>query len=371
MRPVLDLVAGARPNFIKLAPVFRALRRNGRVDLRIVHTCQHFDPNMSDVFFAELGIPKATFSLELGQCSPDEQTARISERYEELLAATRPTGVVVFGDVNSTLACANASTTLGVPVAHVEAGLRSFDRTMPEEINRVQTDAIADLLLVSEPSGVANLLREGVDEDTIRLVGNVMIDTLNHEMERARSEKTLSDLGLNEGCYGLVTMHRPSNVDSPDTMRRLLELMHELSERIPLVFPVHPRTRAAAREAGIIEFVQTRGGFRCIDPVSYRANLALMASARVVLTDSGGMQEETSVLRVPCLTLRENTERPVTVDLGTNRLVGTDSQAIRAAFSDAVAGRWRSGRAIPVWDGRASERIVPEIIRWLCGEDAG
>ena len=362
-RPVLDLVAGARPNFMKLAPVHRALTELGRFDLRIVHTGQHYDTAMNDVFFSELGIPAPGVHLEVGSGSHGAQTARILERYEAHLMASPPAGAVVFGDVNSTVACALAAVKLGVPVAHVEAGLRSFDRTMPEEINRLLTDAIAELLLVSEPSGVANLQREGVADGKVRLVGNVMIDTLCAELERA-DRAILPRLGLEPRGYGLVTLHRPSNVDEPETLERLLRLLAELAAELPLVFPVHPRTRAAAERAGLEPVLDDSTGLVAVPPCSYRENLALMAGARVVLTDSGGMQEETSYLRVPCLTLRENTERPVTTTVGTSRLVGNDPGRIREAFRDVLDGRWPAGGDIPLWDGHAAERCAAAISEW-------
>jgi UDP-N-acetylglucosamine 2-epimerase (non-hydrolysing) len=250
---------------------------------------------------------------------------------------------------------------LGVPVVHVEAGLRSFDRTMPEEVNRLLTDAIADLLLVSEESGVRNLAVEGVPAEKVRLVGNVMIDTLFGEVEAARSLDMPRGLGLAPDGYGLVTLHRPSNVDDPRTLERLLALLRHLSKRLPLVFAVHPRTRTVVEHAGLGGLLEAAPGFSVLPPLSYRENLGLMAGARAVLTDSGGMQEESSVLGVPCLTLRTNTERPITVELGTSRLVGNDSDAITAAFDDAVAGRWPTGGKIPLWDGHAGERVAAAI----------
>jgi UDP-N-acetylglucosamine 2-epimerase (non-hydrolysing) len=362
---VIDLVAGARPNFMKLAPVERALRAAGKVDARVVHTGQHYDPGMNDVFFEELGIPAPGVHLEVGSGTHGAQTARIIERYEAHLLEARPAATVVFGDVNSTVACALAAVKLGVPVAHVEAGLRSFDRTMPEEINRLLTDAIADLLLVSEPSGVANLQREGVPDTKIHLVGNVMVDTLMSEVERARALPIVAEMGLKPRGYGLVTMHRPSNVDDPAVLERMLSLLVELGRRLPLVLPLHPRTRAAAERAGLAGLLTAGPGLTCVPPLPYRQNLALMASAHVVLTDSGGMQEETTVLRVPCLTLRENTERPITVEKGTSRLVGNDPDAIRAAFDEVMAGRWPAGEAIPLWDGKAGERVAAAVCDWL------
>jgi UDP-N-acetylglucosamine 2-epimerase (non-hydrolysing) len=366
MKAVLDLVAGARPNFMKLAPVQRAVAALGAQDFRIVHTGQHYDADMNDVFFHELGIPAPDFHLDVGSGSHGAQTARILERYEAHLLAHRPSATVVFGDVNSTVACALAAVKLGVPVVHVEAGLRSFDRTMPEEINRLLTDAVAELLLVSEPSGVANLKREGVDDAKVRLVGNVMIDTLMAQLPRARERAAPQRLGLPQRGYGFVTLHRPSNVDDPAVLGRLVALLHELSRELPLVFPVHPRTQNAARKLELkpgLEADQER--LRCLGPQPYLDTISLVADAAVVLTDSGGLQEECSVLGVPCLTMRENTERPVTVELGTSRLVGNDVARIRAAFADVRAGRWPSGREIPFWDGRAGERVAEALAGWL------
>ena len=362
---VIDLVAGARPNFMKLAPVERALRANGRVRTRIVHTGQHYDPGMNDVFFTDLGIPPPDIHLDVGSGTHGAQTARILERYEAHLLKKRPTATVVFGDVNSTVACALAAVKLGVPVVHVEAGLRSFDRTMLEEINRLLTDAISALLLVSEPSGLDNLRREGVPDHKVRMVGNVMIDTLLVELERAKALDVSGRFGLRPGGYGLVTLHRPSNVDDPATLSALLRLLGEFSERLPLVFPMHPRTSAAANRAGFAEFLGGQGRLRCVPPLPYRENLSLMMEARVVLTDSGGMQEETTVLNVPCLTLRDNTERPVTIERGTSRLVGNAPDAIRAAFEEVLAGRWRHAEAIPLWDGHAGERISEILLEGI------
>jgi UDP-N-acetylglucosamine 2-epimerase (non-hydrolysing) len=366
MKPIIvDLVAGARPNFMKLAPVVRALSAARRVVPRIVHTGQHYDAGMNQVFFEQLGIPAPEVHLEVGSGSHGAQTARILERYEEHLMGSRPAATVVFGDVNSTVACALAAIKLGVPVAHVEAGLRSFDRTMPEEINRLLTDAISDLLLVSEPSGVENLRQEGIADDKVKLVGNVMIDTLYAELEAAKALGMPERLGLKAKGYGLVTLHRPSNVDDPAVLRSLFGLLRELGETLPLVLPLHPRTAAAVNHAGLASLLDAPERLRVIDPLPYRENLGLMASAKVVLTDSGGMQEETTVLDVPCLTLRENTERPVTLTLGTSRLVGNSPEKIREGFRDAKAGRWPSGQSVPLWDGHAGERVAGAIADWL------
>ena len=366
MRHVLDLVAGARPNFMKLAAVQRAVAALGAQDFRIVHTGQHYDADMNDVFFQELGIPQPDYYLEVGSGSHGAQTARILERYEAHLVGHRPSATVVFGDVNSTVACALAAVKLGVPVVHVEAGLRSFDRTMPEEINRLLTDAIAGLLLVSEPSGIANLRREGVDDAKVRLVGNVMIDTLMEQLPRARKLEAAARLKLEPKGYGVVTLHRPSNVDDPAVLARLVGLLHELARELPLVFPVHPRTQSAARRLQLdpgLEPGQER--LVCLGPLPYLETVSLVSDAAVVMTDSGGLQEECSILGVPCLTLRENTERPITVELGTSRLVGNDGARIRQAFDDVRSGRWRQAQPIPHWDGHAGKRVAEALAGWL------
>lgn len=370
MKPLLlDLVAGARPNFMKLAPVALAITEARELAFRIVNTGQHYDEAMAEVFFRELGIPRPAVNLEVGSGSHGAQTARIVERYEAHLLANRPDATVVFGDVNSTVACALAAAKLHIPVAHVEAGLRSFDRTMPEEINRIVTDALAELHLVSEPSGVTNLRREGVDERKIKLVGNVMIDTLLANLDRARARNTAGSYGLERRGYGLITMHRPSNVDDPVHLAILLDLFHQLSADLPLVFPLHPRTRVAAERAGLAaRIVPGQRRLICVEPQSYLDLISLAQGAVVVLTDSGGLQEETSVLGVPCLTLRDNTERPVTVELGTSALVGNDPGRIQKAFKEALAGHWKKKREIPFWDGHAASRIAKELKEWLQGE---
>lgn len=353
----IDCIVGARPNFMKMAPLLRALEADGRRLACLVHTGQHYDPSMSDVFFEQLGIRAPDVRLEVGSDSHARQTARIMERFEAHLNATSPAGVVVVGDVNSTLACTLTAAKLQIPVAHVEAGLRSFDRTMPEEINRVVTDALSDILLVTEESGRRNLLHEGIDPSKIHLIGNLMIDTLVHELPRARELRMPARLGLEDGNYGLLTLHRPSNVDDPATLGPLIHLLAELSRDLPLAFPVHPRTRGRIEAAGLIEPLRA-SRIVLTDPLGYRENLALMASARVVLTDSGGMQEETSALGVPCLTLRANTERPVTVEQGTSTLVGVDPELIRSTFRDVLDGRYKRPGPIPLWDGRVGERAA-------------
>jgi len=350
---------------MKLAPVLRGIDEQERLTPKIIHTGQHYDTGMSDVFFQELGIPQPDVHLGVGSGTHGAQTAKILERYESHLIETSPSAAVVFGDVNSTVACALAAVKLGIPIIHVEAGLRSFDRTMPEEINRLLTDAVAELLLVSEPSGLANLKAEGVAEEKTRLIGNVMIDTLIRELAEAEALQTHTAMGMVKGSYGLVTMHRPSNTDDPVVLKELLTCLARLSEELPLVFPVHPRTRQRAEEAGLSGLLGETEQLKCIDPISYRENLCLMAESRLVITDSGGMQEETTHLKVPCLTMRENTERPITVERGTSRLVGNDPRRIEDAFGDIMNGQWPAGEDIPLWDGRAGSRVASEIADFL------
>ena len=349
-------IAGARPNFMKVAPLVRALESYPGVRHRLVHTGQHYDENMSQLFFTELGMPRPWRNLEVGSGSHAVQTAEIMVRFEEVLLEDPADVVVVVGDVNSTIGCALVAVKRGIPVAHVEAGLRSFDRTMPEEINRLLTDAISDALFVTEPSGMENLAREGVPEDRVFLTGNVMIDTLLASRERARQSTVLDRLGLGEKGYGVLTLHRPSNVDDEATLRGLLGVLGEIGARRPLVFPVHPRTRARLETLGIP--LAREDGFVLCDPLGYLDFLRLMEGAALILTDSGGIQEEACILEVPCLTLRKNTERPVTVDVGMNRLVGTDHDAIRRAAAEVLDGRPPAQRRPELWDGRAAERIA-------------
>ncbi|MCP3682065.1 MAG: UDP-N-acetylglucosamine 2-epimerase (non-hydrolyzing) [bacterium] len=362
---IVDLVAGARPNFIKLAPIVRAIDERHLFEYRIVHTGQHYDENMNDIFFTQLGIPKPDVHLEVGSGTHGLQTARILERYERHLIKNRTSVTVVFGDVNSTIACAMAAVKLRVPVVHVEAGLRSLDRTMPEEINRILTDAIADLLLVNEQSGLEFLAKEGIPQEKVKLVGNVMIDTLVAELPIFQQLKMYTKYGLKKKEYALLTLHRPSNVDDPKILRSLMELFVEISREIDIVFPMHPRTCQMIETNGLRQIFKGTRKIHVCEPLSYRENLSLMAGARAVFTDSGGMQEETAILRVPCITLRFNTERPVTCKLGTSRLVGNDIEQIRRAFDDLMADDWPKGQDIPFWDGHAAQRIVHHITELL------
>ena len=349
---------------MKVAPILRAMgSAAGPLAARLVHTGQHYDEGMSAVFFRDLGIREPDVSLGVGSGTHGQQTARILAAYEEhlLSASPRSAAVVVVGDVNSTMACTLAAVKLGIPVAHVEAGLRSFDRTMPEEINRLVTDTLADLLLVSEPAGEENLRREGIADSRVLYVGNVMIDTLVRELPAARSLEVASRLGLPASGFLYVTLHRPSNVDDPARLARVVAMLRSLGARLPVVFPVHPRTRERLRAAGLEAALSGAPDVRVLEPLGYRESLCLMAGARLVLTDSGGVQEETSHLGVPCLTLRPNTERPVTVSLGTNTVVGEEIERVLPLVDEVLAGRYKKGQPIPGWDGRAAERVAAAL----------
>ncbi|MEK7742754.1 MAG: UDP-N-acetylglucosamine 2-epimerase (non-hydrolyzing) [Elusimicrobiota bacterium] len=347
-------VVGARPNFMKAAPVLQALRKRGHRQT-LVHTGQHYDANMSDLIFRQLGLPEPDHNLEVGSLPHAAQTAQIMVRFEEAALKEKPDLVLVYGDVNSTVAAALVCAKLPIPVGHVEAGLRSGDRSMPEEINRLLTDQVCDLLFTPSMDGDKNLLREGVAKKKIRRVGNVMIDTLVRLLPKARPPEIS---GLEEP-YVLVTLHRPSNVDEPASLKRILHALREVSGKAQVVFPVHPRTRKRIQEAGI----ETGEGARLflLEPVGYLEFLALQRDAAAVVTDSGGIQEESSFLRVPCLTVRENTERPITLTRGTNTLVGTDMGKLARELAHILAGKGKKGSNIPLWDGKAAERLADSI----------
>jgi UDP-N-acetylglucosamine 2-epimerase (non-hydrolysing) len=357
-------VAGARPNFMKIAPIVAALRRRpDSFESVLVHTGQHYDEKLSQVFFDELGIPRPDINLSVGSGSHAQQTAAVMTAFEPVLASESIDMVLVVGDVNSTIACALVAAKLGVPIVHVEAGLRSFDRTMPEEINRVLTDQISDLLFTTEESAVDNLRREGIDPAKIHFVGNVMIDTLLAHRQRARATNVHAGLGLEPGGYALMTLHRPSNVDDTAAFERLMQGIDTVAREIPVVFPVHPRTRPVVTKSATASAMVEQGRLRLIDPQGYLDFIGLVERARVVLTDSGGIQEETTILGVPCLTLRENTERPITISHGTNRLVGTDVARISAAWNE-VRAEAPSSKVPPLWDGTAAERIADVLERF-------
>ena len=361
-------IVGARPNFMKIAPLMRAFgERAGRVDARLVHTGQHYDEAMKDAFFRQLKIPEPDIDLGVGSGSHAQQTAEIMRRFEPVVDELEPAIVLVVGDVNSTIACALVAAKKGVAVVHVEAGLRSWDRQMPEEINRVLTDQISDLLFTTEPDGGKNLTREGIAADAVHFVGNVMIDTLLANRERAVPAATtlagIDGFAHDARGYGLITMHRPSNVDDPVVLRRLVGTLTDLSNQLPMVFPIHPRTRARIADAGLDDALGA-SRIALTEPLGYLDLLGLMAEAKVVLTDSGGLQEETTALGVPCITLRENTERPITVTQGTNTVVGTDPAKIRACLDDTLATGGKAGRVPELWDGRAAQRIADILIAW-------
>ena len=358
-------VVGARPNFMKVAPIVEAMRRRERDFAPLVlHTGQHYDAQMSDAFFRDLGLPEPDVYLGVGSGSHAQQTAAVMQSFEPVVLKERPDWVLVVGDVNSTLACALVCSKLGIKVAHVEAGLRSRDRTMPEEINRLLTDQIADLLLTPSEDADANLLAEGIPEKRIRFVGNVMIDSLFNQLKRAETSRIREDLEVQGRDYATLTLHRPSNVDDPETFSRILEALEQIATRLPVIFPVHPRTRARLDEFSFTERVARCENLRLIEPLGYLDFLRLYSGARLVLTDSGGIQEETTALSIPCLTLRENTERPVTVSMGTNTIVGTNAERItRAAFAALDASRQprQSARIPPLWDGHTADRILDAL----------
>lgn len=370
-------VVGARPNFMKMAPILRAFAAHlPALPTLLVHTGQHYDRDMNDRLFEDLGLPRPDINLEVGSGTHAVQTAEVMRRFEPVLDERRPSAVLVVGDVNSTLACALVAVKKGVPVVHVEAGLRSYDRSMPEEINRVLTDQLADLLYTTERSAADNLGREGIPPERIRFVGNVMIDSLLSNRSQARPPRDVlaaagADSELPEAAagYGLVTLHRPSNVDQAETLEPLLGVLREVSDRLPLVFALHPRTRANIQRFGLGALMDSRR-LILLPPQGYLEMLGLMSGATLVLTDSGGLQEESTALGVPCLTLRENTERPITVDHGTNSLVGRDRAAILAGVDDILNSGGKRGRVPELWDGHAAERIAADLAAWLLGRHA-
>jgi UDP-N-acetylglucosamine 2-epimerase (non-hydrolysing) len=362
---VLNIV-GARPNLVKIAPLMREMGRHAKIEALLVHTGQHYDDALSDVFFRQMDIPRPDVNLEVGSGSHAWQTAEILKRIEPVLLKEQPDLVLVVGDVNSTIAVSLAAAKLSMPVAHVEAGLRSFDRTMPEEINRILTDALADYMFVTEEDAVTNLLKEGRPRDRIYFVGNVMIDALYQFLPLARKSTICEELDLTKGSspipFAVLTLHRPASVDSTETLERLLNAIDVVAEDLPVIFPVHPRTRQQ------LEALDKKHHYRLrlIQPLGYLEFLCLLNSAKIVLTDSGGIQEETTALGVPCLTLRENTERPVTITQGTNQLVGQDPEAIVTAAKDILSGSSKAGCTPRLWDGRASARIVDILLAKAC-----
>ncbi|MES2353877.1 MAG: UDP-N-acetylglucosamine 2-epimerase (non-hydrolyzing) [Pseudomonadota bacterium] len=365
-------VVGARPNFMKIAPIMAALKRiTPAFDLVLVHTGQHYDAAMNDQHFAALGIPTPDINLEVGSGSHAVQTAEVMRRFEPVLDEQVPSIVLVVGDVNSTLACALVAAKKGVPVVHVEAGLRSRDRAMPEEINRVLTDQISDLLLTTERSATDNLTREGIDESRIHFVGNVMIDTLRNNLPRAlppaatiKQAAGNVDFPAGPKQFAVLTLHRPSNVDDPQVLKPLLETIRTISNELPVLFPVHPRTKEKIERFGLMEIID-RASILLLPPVGYLEMLGLMKDARLVLTDSGGIQEETTALGVPCITLRSNTERPITVEEGTNTITGQNPEKILATYNEVMKTGGKAGRVPEFWDGHAADRIAELLRDWL------
>ena len=357
------LIAGARPNFMKVAPIYAEMKRRGDAFApMIVHTGQHYDKAMSDAFFSDLGMPEPDINLGVGSASHAQQTAKIMTLFEPVVENEKPDWVVVVGDVNSTIACALVAAKMGVKVAHVEAGLRSHDRTMPEEINRVLTDSISDLLLTPSPDADETLRSEGVDESKICFVGNVMIDSLLDHLKVAERSNIREELAVSEGEYAVTTLHRPSNVDDRATLEGIVHALVEISKRLPIIFPVHPRTRQKLTEFGFDALIAD-SQVRLIEPLGYLDFLRLYSGAKLVLTDSGGLQEETTVLGIPCLTLRENTERPITIEMGSNVLVGVDPETIVAEAITSLDGRSKELKIPPLWDGKASGRICDVLER--------
>lgn len=368
-RSKILLIAGARPNFMKVAPIYAEMKRRASEFLpMIVHTGQHYDVAMSEAFFDDLGMPKPDIHLGVGSGSHAVQTAKIMTEFEPVVLEHKPDWVLVVGDVNSTIACALVCAKLGVKVAHVEAGLRSRDRTMPEEINRILTDSISDLLLTTSQDADENLKNEGIPAERIRFVGNVMIDSLLDHLKIAESSTVRSDVGVSDGEYAVLTLHRPSNVDDKKVFGGILDALLTIAEELPLVFPVHPRTRAKIDEFGFGKRIAS-SNIKLIEPLGYLDFMRLYSGSKLVLTDSGGLQEETTVLGIPCLTLRENTERPITVEMGTNVLVGTDPEEIRSAAFTVLRRSASNQDAVipPLWDGKAAVRICDELVRFQSG----
>ena len=362
----LLIIAGARPNFMKIAPLINSIRQynaaDGQervsLDYRLVHTGQHYDEKMSAVFFSELGIPRPDINLGVGSGSHAVQTANVMAKFEPVCEQEKPDWVVVVGDVNSTMACTLVCAKIGIKVAHVEAGLRSFDRTMPEEVNRIVTDSLADLLLTPSSDADENLKREGVAAARIKRVGNVMIDAVVANLDRSRASKLIPELGLSAGSFVYVTLHRPSNVDHEASLAAIVEELQQLTVRIPVVFPMHPRTRKMCAQFGI--GLSGNANLKILEPIGYHDSLSLTENARLVITDSGGLQEESTFFRTPCLTLRPNTERPITVTCGSNRL--TTLPRLASDIAQSLQGQGRVGTVPPLWDGRAADRILGEIL---------
>jgi len=359
----IHLVAGARPNFIKIAPLYHALKREDWADPKIIHTGQHYDLNMSDDFFKDLNLPEPYIHLGVGSGTHAEQTGRVMIEYEKCLINGKPDLIIVVGDVNSTMAATLAASKLGISVAHLEAGLRSFDRTMPEEINRVITDSLADILWTPSPDADENLMNEGISQDKIHRVGNIMIDSLEMLRHRIEQEGILNKYGVSSGHYGVVTLHRPSNVDVPEVLETICETVLRISDRLPIIFPVHPRTMKNMQRNGLYARMSTVYNLKLIDPLSYIPFMHLVFNCKMVITDSGGLQEETTYLGIPCLTLRPNTERPITTLQGTNKLCSPDH--LQSAIENKLSGKTINGKIPEMWDGKTAGRVVQSLKKFL------
>lgn len=360
------VVASARPNFMKVAPILQEISTRTTVSGKLLHTGQHYDYEMSRIFFEELGIPDPDFHLGVGSGTHAQQTAKVFVEFEKILQSEKPDWVIVVGDVNPTMACTVVANKMGIRVAHVEAGLRSYDRSMPEEINRVLTDAIADLLLTPSIDGNMNLIKEGVAEEKIKFVGNIMIDTLYNMRERASESTILTDLNIKKSAYGLITLHRPSNVDHGETFTGFVEIIEEISQKMPLVWPVHPRSRKQAEKFNLWDRLSACANVHLLEPIGYKDNVHLMNNAHFILTDSGGIQEETTALGVACFTARENTERPITITEGTNTLVGTQKENILQAINAHLTSELKNQDDLPkplYWDGMTAARIIDAILQ--------
>ena len=363
MKKIL-IVAGARPNFMKISPLAREFRKHrDKFEILLVHTGQHYDYRMSEIFFKNLNIPKPDIFLNVGSASHALQTAKIMIEFEKVLLKEKPDLIIVVGDVNSTLACSLTAAKLGVKVAHVESGLRSFDRTMPEEINRLVTDSISDYLFVSEPSGLENLKDEGVASNKVFFVGNIMIDTLLANMRKIDNSNILNHLSLQKNSYGVVTLHRPSNVDCKKSLGEIVSIFKGITQNIKLIYPIHPRSKNSIKSKGLLKDFQKLKGLSMIEPLGYLDFIKLVKDSLFVLTDSGGIQEETTVLKVPCLTMRDNTERPVTISQGTNVLVGRDKRKILRCIQKILSNKIKKGSIPKYWDGRTASRVIKAVIK--------
>lgn len=367
MQKKIVSIVGARPNFMKIAPIHRAFQNVDPTKYvhSIVHTGQHYDAKMSDAFFADLDMPTPSYFLGVGSGSHAVQTAKTIVELEKVFLEDRPDLVLVPGDVNSTLAATIVATKMGIPVGHIESGLRSFDRSMPEELNRIATDVLSDILFVTEKSGLDNLLKEGIDAKKVHFVGNTMIDSLHYALPKADTKPTLEQLGLSKNLFGLITIHRPSNVDDPKQLEMILRVLQKLSELITIVFPVHPRTRKNIEQFGLNQYIENSQQFRLIDPQGYVDFLNLMRNSTFVMTDSGGIQEETTALQVPCVTIRTTTERPSTVEIGTNILIDPNYETMISTVLPIIEGNIKHGVIPPKWDGKASERVVEIVTSFL------